>query len=76
MLSSSYEVAIALYPVENLFSYFHDEIVFNNYIQTMVEVYRELDEQVRETDFALSLDILPSLTEGDSRYRLNLSQRR
>lgn len=67
----AYESVIVLFPAENLFSYFHDEIVFNNYVQTTVEVNRELDGQVRETDFALSRQLLDdpeTVSEDDVRF--------
>lgn len=82
-LSSSYEAVLTLYPVENLFSYFHDEIVFNNYIQTFVMYGREHNAEGNlmavvdeETDFVTSRRLLEdseSVTEDEIRYLVGRS---
>lgn len=82
-LSRSYEAAITLYPVKNLFSYFHDEIVFNNYIQTFVMYGRAHNSEGHlvavadeETDFVTSRRLLEdpeSVTEDEIRYLVGRS---
>lgn len=77
-LERSYEAAIACFPVENLFSYFHDEIVFNNYIQMTVMYGREWNvggglvvPEGDETVFVSSrrlLDFPESVTEDEVRF--------
>lgn len=82
-LESSYEAAITLFPADNLFSYFHDEIVFNNYIQRTVMYGREQNAEGGlvvpeddETAFVTSrrlLDESDNVTEDEIRYLVERS---
>lgn len=83
--SNSYHAAVITYPGENLLSYFHDEIVFQCYIQMTVEHDREpLDNyglKIRvprnpETEFVTSRQLLDrpeTLTDEDFEILVDLS---